>query len=236
MPNPTVAAILVAAGSGKRLEAASGGKNKVLLNLGGTPLFTHPLRTLADSGLIDRIALVHRPEDREEIDAHIQALGLEARVCLVPGGRERFDSVHEGLARLADTPPEIVVIHDAARPFATREMVRESLERAREVGAASVAIPLTDTVKRGEGGMLRETLPRQGLYRIQTPQTFRFELLWEAYRTFMQAPDPQVTDDCMILERLGIPIALVIGSESNLKVTSPCDLEIAEVLMRKWRG
>ncbi|MCG3195543.1 MAG: 2-C-methyl-D-erythritol 4-phosphate cytidylyltransferase [bacterium] len=234
MPNPTVAAILVAAGSGKRLEAASGGKNKVLLSLEGCPLFTYSLRTLANSGIIGgEMVLVHRPDDREEIESHLQSLGLGERVALVPGGRERFDSVHAGLARLADRPPEIVVIHDAARPFVTPEMILESVRRARETGAATVAIPLTDTLKHGEEGFLKETLPRQNLYRIQTPQTFRFDLIWDAYLDFMRAPDPQVTDDCMILERRGCPIAWVMGAESNLKVTTPFDLEIAEALLRK---
>jgi len=209
----------------------------VLLPLAGKPLLLYSLQTLLDSFLFRDVLLVHRVEDRPEIVRILQYAGIDDLVGLVPGGDERFDSVWNGLSALAAMgPPEIVLIHDAARPFVTKRMIKESIERAREYGGATVAISLSDTLKRGSDGFLHETLPREELYRIQTPQTFRFDLLRQAHAEFRQAPDPSVTDDCMLLERRGQKIALVVGEEINLKVTTPVDLHIAEAILHSMRG
>jgi 2-C-methyl-D-erythritol 4-phosphate cytidylyltransferase len=215
------------------MEDAAGGKNKVLLELSGTPIFIYSLRTLLASGVLERLVIVHRPEDEEAI---LKALKEEGalptdRIELAFGGKERFESVYNGLSLLSESPPEIVVIHDSARPFPAARMVRESVEKAALHGAATVAIPLSDTLKRGDHGFLVETLPRNELYRIQTPQTFKFVLIWEAHQKLRQLPDPSVTDDCMLLEREGHVIAVVLGDETNIKVTTPFDLEIATTIL-----
>lgn len=232
-PEGPVDALVVAAGSGKRMGAAFGGGNKVLLPLAGKPLLLYALQTLLDTFLFREILLVHRLEDCPEIKRILQSAGIDDLVGLVPGGNERFDSVWNGLSALSALgSPEIVLIHDAARPFVTKQMIQESIERAREHGGSTVAIPLSDTLKRGSDGFLHETLPREELYRIQTPQTFRYDLLRQAHEEFREVPDPSVTDDCMLLERRGHKIALVLGEETNFKVTTPVDLHIAEAILQ----
>ena len=216
------------------MQEAAGGGNKALLELGGVSLFLHPLRRLLSSGLLDSLTLVHRPEDEPEIIASLKREGCFDRLALVPGGSERFDSVYSGLQSLSVNPPEIVLIHDSARPFLTERMIRESIEKARVHGASTVAVPLSDTLKRGAVGFLAETLPRENLYRIQTPQTFRFDPIWEAHQRFRENPDPTVTDDCMLLEKEGRKIALVLGDESNIKVTTPFDLQVARAIVEEW--
>lgn len=233
-----VDALVVAAGSGRRMGGVLQGQNKVLVPLAGKPMVLYSLGTLVDSGLIRRIVLVYRPQDQSVIGTILESAGLKDQVDLVPGGEARFDSVWNGLQELAHPPvtcPGIVLIHDAARPFVTQRMIQESIERARKHGGATVAIPLSDTLKRGSEGFLHETLPREELYRIQTPQTFRYDLLRQAHEEFRQDPDPSVTDDCMLLERCGYRIALVLGEETNLKVTTPVDFHIAEAILQSTR-
>ena len=233
-----VDALVVAAGSGKRMGGVLQGRNKILVPLAGKPMVLYSLGTLLDSGLIRRIVLVYRTEDKSAISTILESAGLSEQIDLVPGGEARFDSVWNGLQQLAHPPvtrPAIVLIHDAARPFVTQGMIQESIKKAREYGGATVAIPLSDTLKRGSGGFLHETLPRKELYRIQTPQTFRYDLLRQAHEEFRQDPDPSVTDDCMMLERCGYRIALVLGEETNLKVTTPVDFHIAEAILQSIR-
>lgn len=228
-----VDAMVVAAGSGKRMGDTFQGRNKVLVPLVEKPLLLYSLETLLGSGLIRRLFLVHRRDDRAEIQQILESAGLVDKVVLVEGGEARFDSVWNGLQALSgQDSPEIVLIHDAARPFLTRRMIRESIDTAREHGGSTVAIPLTDTLKRGGEGFLHETLPRESLFRIQTPQTFRYDLLYEVHAEFRRSPDPTVTDDCMLLERRGLPIALVLGEEINLKVTTPVDFHVAEAILK----
>lgn len=228
-----VAALLLAAGSGSRMGEAAQGKNKTLLEIGGIPILAYSLRTLAGHPRIERLLLVHRPSDRSAIVDLLESEGLVDRVDLVDGGAERFESVYNGLLKLSDDPPDVVLIHDSARAFVTNRMIDESIETAQEVGAATVAVPLSDTLKRKEGDSLVETLPRNDLYRIQTPQTFRFDLIWEAHQRLKQKPDPTITDDCMLLEREGYGIGLVLGDETNIKVTTPFDLLLAESLLQR---
>lgn len=225
--------ILLAGGSGNRLAAKTGGKNKVLLELGGVPMFFYSLETLLAAGILRRLVLVHRSTDQQEICEVLEKSGYRERVELVTGGRERFESVRNGLELLQHDPPEVVVIHDSARPFLTPEMVVEAAQAAAEAGGATVAVPLTDTLKRGQAGMLVETLPRGDLYRIQTPQAFRYELIREQHTKLRENPDPTVTDDCMLLERNGTPVLLVPGHESNIKVTTEFDLQLAEFILEQ---
>jgi 2-C-methyl-D-erythritol 4-phosphate cytidylyltransferase len=215
-------------------EVTAGG-NKVLLELAGVPLFIHPLRTLLGCPEIDEICLIHRPGDEPSVRLCLESLGLIPSVRLQSGGKERFESVYCGLASLAETHPEIVLIHDSARPFPSKRMIRETIEKARRFGAATVAVPLSDTLKRGAEGYLAETLPRENLFRIQTPQTFRFDWIWEAHQRLQDHPDPGVTDDCVILEREGRRIAPVQGDEFNIKVTTPFDLELARMILATGR-
>jgi 2-C-methyl-D-erythritol 4-phosphate cytidylyltransferase len=230
-------ALLLAGGSGTRMAAATGGGNKVLLDLGGEPVLCHSLRTLLGSRCFDRVVLVHRDEDRARLEERLDSGGLAGSVDWVVGGKERFDSVHAGLEFLSKVgAPKNVLIHDSARPFVTTAMIEESLAKAAEFGASTVAVPLSDTLKREDGGFLVETLPRKHLYRIQTPQAFDFQLLFAAHKRFRNAPDPMVTDDCMLLEKEGRGIAIVSGCESNIKITTPFDLKLAQAILEERRN
>ncbi|MFC1914791.1 2-C-methyl-D-erythritol 4-phosphate cytidylyltransferase, partial [Chloroflexota bacterium] len=148
-------------------------------------------------------------------------------VC--PGGRRRQDSVVAGLRRLSSC--DWVVIHDGARPLLTGALIEQGLEAARETGAAVPAVPVSDTIKiAGEDRLIRETPPRHTLWSVQTPQVFRFDIITEAYR---QA-NGEVTDDASLVEQLGYKVKLYPGASSNIKVTTPDDLALAQVLWQKY--
>ena len=212
--------ILVAAGSGSRLGAE---KNKILLPLGGQALFLHGLRALkrACAGVV----MVIRPEDEAEIRRAMDRAGVQAE-RLVYGGRERRHSVEMALEALPEEA-ELVLVHDAARPFAGDALIREVIRAAESAGAAVPAMPVTDTLKKEERGIVAGTVPREGLWAVQTPQGFRRELLARAYR---ECPDA-LTDDAGLVERLGWPVALVPGSRRNIKITLPEDFAMAEQML-----
>lgn len=212
--------ILVAAGSGSRLGAE---ENKILLPLGGEALFCHGLRLL--KGLCEGVILVIRPEDEAAVAAALARAGLAAD-SIAYGGETRRHSVENALQKLPEGA-DLLLVHDAARPFAGLEMAREVMRRARDTGAAVPALPVTDTLKKGEKGLVTGTQLREGLYAVQTPQGFRRELLLRAYR---ECPDA-LTDDAGLVERLGLPVALVPGSRRNIKITLPEDYAMAEQMM-----
>ncbi|MFQ6671753.1 MAG: 2-C-methyl-D-erythritol 4-phosphate cytidylyltransferase, partial [Candidatus Tectimicrobiota bacterium] len=160
----------------------------------------------------------------------IEPYGLTKVGAVVAGGAERQDSVAAGLERV---PPEahVVVVHDGVRPFVTTAMVAAVVEAAQAVGAALTAIPVTDTVKRVAEGAVVETLSREGLFRVQTPQAFRREVLAEALRR-ARTDGVVATDEAALVERLGMPVQVVAGAETNLKVTTPEDWALAEGMLR----
>ncbi len=229
----SVDALLLAAGSGSRMTDATGGKNKVLLKLGGVEIFIHSFRKLIRSPLLRKIIVVHRDGEEKLIRSAIDRERVDKEVCLVVGGTERFDSVYRGLCALEVDPPEFVMIHDSARPFLKDRFIEDSIRQVRVHRACTVAVPLTDTLKRMEGDVLIETLPRENLYRIQTPQTFDYSFLREAHIGFQRQPEIGVTDDCMLLEKAGHPIGLVLGEESNIKVTTSFDLDVANSILQE---
>ena len=146
-----------------------------------------------------------------------------------PGGQWRQDSVVAGLSRLSHC--DWVVIHDGARPLLTEDLILGGLEAARETGATVAAVPVTDTIKVAEGDrIVRQTPPRQNLWAVQTPQVFRINIITEAY----QKATGEVTDDASLVEQLGYRVKLYPGSYQNIKVTTPDDLALAEVLWQKY--
>ena len=147
-----------------------------------------------------------------------RALGLPGARC-VPGGRRRRDSVAAGLAEVGDA--DIVVVHDAARPLVSTALIEAVIAAARVHGAATAAIPCVDTIKRVEAGMVVETLPRTALVAVQTPQAFAAQLLRRAHAA---VPELDASDDCLLVERLGEPVAVVPGEVGNRKITHPEDL------------
>ncbi len=224
MKTDTVAAIIVAAGEGKRMA----GIDKVLVPLAGEPLLLRATRPFQQCPAVKQVVVVVSGEKEQQCRALVggPAWSKVSDVCL--GGARRQDSVAAGLKRLKDC--DWVVIHDGARPLVTIDLIERGLEAARETGAAAAAIPVADTIKvSDDAGMVRQTLPRQNLRAIQTPQVFRFDIIQAAY----QQDSGDVTDDAALVERLGHKVKLYAGSYDNIKVTEPADLALAEIILRR---
>jgi len=223
-----VGAIVPAAGRGQRLQ---GEVPKALALLDGRPLVQYALETLARVDEVQTIVVV-APEDHLE---SVRDLAARARLgkiaAVVPGGADRQASVARGLAAL---PPsaQLVLVHDGARPCVTASLVRAVAAAAARDGAATAAVPVAETVKAGRDGWVARTLDRSELYHIQTPQGFHRSLLERAHLEAARAGF-RGTDDAALVERLGHRVRLVPGEPSNLKVTLPGDLEVAEALLRR---
>ncbi len=222
-------AIVLAAGSGSRLAEAAGGRRKQFLPLHGKPLYWRSLATLARVPRIRGLVLAFPPaelrERTAELDALLAAEPLGLPCVAVAGGERRQDSVAAALAALP-RDCAAVLVHDAARPFASAGLASRLLDALAEGAAAAIpGIPLKDTVKRVSGGVVAETPPRADLVAVQTPQAFTLPLLREAHAA-AQREGWDVTDDAALAERLGRPVAVVPGEEDNVKITTPEDLRL----------
>src|SRR5205085_10820296 len=221
-----VGAIVVAAGASRRM----GGQDKLWLALGDLPLLGHTLAALATVAEIDQLVVVSSPDGLRRL-ADLRAREPWCAVdTLVEGGVERPDSVYAGL--LALNPCDLVLVHDVARPLVTPELVRLGLAAADEHGAAVPALPVVDTIKTVDAeGHVVATLDRATLRAVQTPQVFRYDLLLQAYEAAGPARS-SCTDDAMVLERLGLPVATFPGDPRNVKVSTPADLPLVKLYMR----
>jgi 2-C-methyl-D-erythritol 4-phosphate cytidylyltransferase len=218
-----------AAGAGTRL-----GKDrpKALVDLGGEPLVVRTLKRFLSLGLVEDAVVVVPEEHRAEFEAVLKRAFPRARFTLAPGGAERQASVANGLERL-DPGADIVVIHDAARPFVTVEAIRASIDAAAMSGAATVAIPAADTILcADEDGNLADTPDRRNLWVCQTPQTFRVELLRRAHDR-ARCEGCVATDDATLVRRMGVPVRLVMGTPLNFKITTPANLALAACVIRE---
>jgi len=219
-----VGAVIVAAGKSERMGEA----DKLFALLGGKPLLARTTEPFQKCRLVDQIVVVISGE--KEALCRRLVTGEEwskvSDVCL--GGRRRQDSVAAGLKRLSNC--DWVVIHDGARPLVTMDLIERGLEAAKETGAAIAAVPVTDTIKiAGDDGIVHQTPPRQNLWAVQTPQVFHINIVTKAY----QKANEDVTDDASLVEQLGYKVKLYTGSYDNVKVTTPDDLALAEVLWQK---
>ncbi len=222
---PHITAIIPAAGQGSRMQS---NVNKQYLSLNGKPILAHTLAVFENSELINGVILVVRKEEidfcREEV---VDRYSFGKVQALVPGGKERVDSVARGLEKCSpDT--DVVVVHDGARPLLTCCLLHQVLEKALQAGAAIAAVPVKDCIKEVEREKVVVTLERQRLWAVQTPQAFKYQLLKEAFNTPFP---PLVYDEAMLVELSGHKVTVVRGDYSNLKVTTPEDLKIASVLM-----
>jgi len=205
------------------------GGRKTLLQLAGKPLLLHTLdRFLPFRERICQTIIVAHPGDLRAIE---EILGESAALAVVPGGARRQDSVWAGLARLVPEA-ELVAIHDAVRPFVAPEAIAAALAAAEETGAAIVAAPMKPTVKRVADGRIVATLDRRDLWCAQTPQVFRRQLIFEAFQAATRDRF-EATDDAQLVERLGRPVAIVPGSDLNIKLTTPEDLAVAEAILAR---
>ncbi|MGG5818833.1 bifunctional 2-C-methyl-D-erythritol 4-phosphate cytidylyltransferase/2-C-methyl-D-erythritol 2,4-cyclodiphosphate synthase [Falsiroseomonas sp. HW251] len=214
-----IVALLVAAGRGQRFGAD---RPKQYLPLLGRPVLRHAAEALLREGGVTEIQPVSAPGEEATLAALLD--GLPCRFP-VAGGASRQASVRNGLEALAADPPDIVLVHDSARPVVPAGTVPALLAALREMPGAIPSLPVADTLKRGEDGRIAATVPRAGLFRAQTPQAFRYPDLLAAHRT---EGAEEATDDAQLLERAGLPVALVPGHESNVKITWPEDLARVE--------
>jgi 2-C-methyl-D-erythritol 4-phosphate cytidylyltransferase len=223
-------AIIPAAGSGSRF---GGQIPKQFVEVAGSPIIIHTLRRFDECGDIGAIVVALRSEEIEGFRHSLPAYGLQKPIRLVAGGAERSDSILNALEAVADLKPEIVAVHDAVRPFVTPAQISSVIARAAEIGAAILAAPATDTIKEVADGLIERTIDRRRIYRAQTPQAFRYELLRRANAEARAAnlPSAMATDDAFLVERLGLPVAVVEGSVGNIKITTPEDLILAEKLL-----
>ncbi len=220
------AVIIPAAGSGSRMKL---NYPKQYHEIAGIPILIHTLRAFIDHPVIATIVLVvpreHLGETAELLDAH----DLDrSKVKLVAGGRRRQDSVFNGLQQISDKT-SVVLVHDGARPFVSHELISQCFITAKKHGSAIAAIPVTDTLKRSDAQMrVTATVDREELWQAQTPQAARYELL---HRAFTANGNTDVTDESSLLEKAGIPVQLVMGAETNFKITRPADLILAATIM-----
>ncbi|MCH7711291.1 MAG: bifunctional 2-C-methyl-D-erythritol 4-phosphate cytidylyltransferase/2-C-methyl-D-erythritol 2,4-cyclodiphosphate synthase [Proteobacteria bacterium] len=228
---PLCAALIVAAGRGERFGHEV---PKQYLPLAGAPVLRHSAATFTANPGIGAVRVVIHEDDRDRYAEAVAGLDLLAPVT---GGATRRESVRLGLESLAELAPDRVLIHDAARPFVDTATIARVIAALDHAPGAIAAVPLSDTLKRGDGARIIETVPRQGLWRAQTPQAFRFADILAAHRAFAAGePGDEPTDDAAIAERAGLTVSLVAGSEENFKLTTPEDLERAERLLGAAKG
>ena len=223
-------AIIPAAGSGSRF---GGQIPKQFIEIAGAPIIVHTLRRFDECDEIGAIVVALRPEEIERFARELPAHGIRKTVRLVCGGAERSDSILNALSKARDLEPEIVAVHDAVRPFVLTDHISAVIARAREVGAAILALPATDTIKEVENGLIQRTIDRSRVWRAQTPQAFSYNLLLRANEEARAAglPSAMATDDSFLVERLGLSVAIIEGSPNNIKITTPEDLLLAEKLL-----
>lgn len=220
-------AILVAAGRGERMGA---GRPKAFLGLAGTPILLRAARALVASPLVGGLIAVVPAEQVEE--ARTLLAPLPRLRAVVAGGERRQDSVLAGLRAVGVGFEGVVLVHDAARPLVEPALVEAVLRAAWDHGAALPVLAVSDTVKAVRDGRVVSTLDRSGLFAAQTPQGFRFELLWRAYAA-AERDGALLTDEAIAVERLGEPVAAVPGSPRNRKLTTPEDLAWAEAVLAR---
>lgn len=216
--------LVPAAGRGSRM----GGTRKQYRMLGGASLLVRTLQVLQASPAIDHIVVAAPEADVDRLTRQLGAQGIHKLHALVRGGSSRQTSVARALEATPDGT-DVVVVHDAVRPFVPPSCIEAVVETARRVGAASLAIAATDTLRRGRDNVFEETVDRSGLYRMQTPQAFRASWFREAHRA--ARTDGFVgTDDVALLQRVGRAVTIVDGSPMNIKITTPDDWLLAEAL------
>jgi 2-C-methyl-D-erythritol 4-phosphate cytidylyltransferase len=221
---PEVGAIIVAAGKSQRMS----GTDKIFAPLAGQPVLLRVLQPFVDCPSVDRIVVVLNNRNYDEGKELIVEQNWEKEVAVCIGGRRRQDSVLAGLKLARDC--DYVVIQDGARPFVTIDLIERGIDAAMESGSAVAAVPATDTIKIADKNMIvKQTLERDGLWICQTPQVFLYAALIRAYRE----ATAEVTDDAQIVELAGGKVKLYQGSYDNIKITTPADLAVAEMLWKR---
>jgi len=222
MENERTGVVIVAAGRSQRM----GGTDKLFIEINGEPLFGRLINVFDKILAIDEIVIVVNESNMGEYQRLAGGYNWSkvSRICI--GGSRRQDSVRAGLQELTDC--ELVIIHDGARPLVDQSIIETGLSEAQKHGAAVAAVPVKDTIKTSSSeGFIQDTPQRDHLWAVQTPQIFRFDLIQQAHR---EVPE-DVSDDAMMVEKLGYPVKLFMGSYRNIKITTPEDLSLAELIL-----
>jgi 2-C-methyl-D-erythritol 4-phosphate cytidylyltransferase len=219
--------IIPAAGQGKRMGV---GKNKLLLELNGIPLFIHTIRVFEMDEECESIVLAIHPNDEVEFKILLENHKITKVTHIVSGGKERQHSIYNALKTVSGNG--VILVHDAARPFVKKEHIHRLMETAEKYGAAILGVPAKDTMKKVQDGKVVETVERTSLWAVQTPQAFRMSILLEA-NELAEKENFVGTDDASLVERLSVPIKMVQGDYDNIKLTTPEDLFFAEAILKK---
>lgn len=233
-----VIVIIPAAGLGTRM-APAGKKtaiSKQFFEINGTPILVHTLRVFARNSQVHKIVVALRKTEMQQFRSRLEQERIAAKVELVEGGEHRQDSVANALASLKAAPDDVVLVHDAVRPFVDDEIIGNIVHEVEKRGAAITGLPATDTIKQvervAEGAIITSTIPRERVVQAQTPQGFRYELIKRAFDS--AASDGFTgTDEASLVERLGESVWVVMGSARNIKITTPADMELAEFLLAR---
>ena len=240
-----VIVIIPAAGLGTRMTPASDAKgkkpaaSKQFSELGGVPILIHTLRQFAASPEITEIYVALRANEIAGFRARLESESKEfskIRIELVEGGEHRQQSVASAMAAVSAAPSDIVLVHDAVRPFVTAEIIHDVIEAAQKYGAAIAGMPAMDTVKQvertAEGAVITTTVPRERVVLAQTPQGFCYSVLKKAFDE-ATAHGFLGTDEASLVERSGHDVVVVMGSPRNIKITTPADMELAEFFLKR---
>ena len=220
-------AVIVCAGNSTRM----GGVNKILLPLGERLVIGVTMQAFESCPEISEIVIVAREADIPAIKQEAESAGITKLKVCTPGGATRQESVINGMRCISDET-ELVAIHDGARPLVKPEHISKVIKDASVFGGATLGVPVKDTIKTVEGGLITDTPPRKFLYITQTPQIFKRRLYFEGI-DFALEHGLDFTDDCQLVEAIGGKIAMTVGDYTNIKITTPEDINIAEVLLRR---
>jgi len=238
-----VVVIIPAAGLGTRMASAPSGKKpaatKQFAELAGTPILIHTLRKFASSPEVTEICLALRPNEiepfRKRLDKDAKDV-FKKKIQLVEGGEHRQQSVANAITAITAQADDIVLVHDAVRPFVTEEIIHDVIQAAQKYGAAIAGIPAVDTIKEvqrtAEGAVITATVPREKVVQAQTPQGYRYEVLKKDFDE-ATADGFMGTDEASLVERSRHEVVVVMGSPRNIKITTPADLELAEFYLGK---
>ena len=224
---PGCAMVVVAAGSSQRM-----GQDKMLLELEGRPVLAHTLLALEGSHRVDEVVVVTREDLVGTVATLCREMGLQKVKTVVRGGATRVESARLGTLEVSQEA-KLIGIHDGARPFVSSQVMEQVVDKAHQTGAAAPAIPVQDTIKVAVNGVVEHTPDRATLFAVQTPQVFDADLIRGALAKALQDNAP-ITDDCSAVERLDMPVSLVEGDRSNIKLTTPADLAVARVILEGW--
>lgn len=220
---PSCSVVVAAAGASSRM-----GFDKVLAEVGGVPVIVRCLQSFQQAPGVKEVVVVTRTDLVPDVARLCHDYGLDKVTRVIRGGESRTQSVRLGTLE-CDPKARLIAIHDGARPFVTVQVIEDAVAQAAVSGAAAPAVPVKDTIKSAHDGVVEQTLDRSALYAIQTPQVFDGDLIRAALQKALD-DGAQLTDDCAAVERLGMKVTLTQGDERNIKLTTPTDLLIGEVL------